>query len=452
MSENWSYVWDVMVICLFLGLATYIRRSFKFFRKFFIPNAIIAGFIGLLLGPQILNLIPFNADHMGTIIYHLMSIGFIALALKDRNTTKNKDIVNTGIIIVNGYVLQGILGFGLSVLMAYTILPDLFPVFGMLLPLGYGQGAGQAYSMGRQWESLGFSNGGNIGLTIAALGLLWACIGGIPLMNYMIKVKKIKPSYSLTNSQEDTVQVEVVKEHVGETESVDGFTIQLFTIGIIYLATYLTLLGLTEVLKNFGTFGNTLSTMLWGFSFIIAALFAILFRFILDVLKKKKVIKREYTSNFLLERISGGAFDIMITASIAAISITILKQYLLPTMVIGTLGGIATILYVIFLGKRMYKNDVLENTLGLYGNLTGVVSTGLALVKEIDPKLESSAGRNLVLGSGAGLFVGFPLMLLLNVPVVGYVSNTPILYLWTMIGLVAYFAILSVVLYLRRVK
>ena len=452
MSENWSYVWDVMVICLFLGLATYIRRSFKFFRKFFIPNAIIAGFIGLLLGPQILNLIPFNADHMGTIIYHLMSIGFIALALKDRNTTKNKDIVNTGIIIVNGYVLQGILGFGLSVLMAYTILPDLFPVFGMLLPLGYGQGAGQAYSMGRQWESLGFSNGGNIGLTIAALGLLWACIGGIPLMNYMIKVKKIKPSYSLTNSQEDTVQVEVVKEHVGETESVDGFTIQLFTIGIIYLATYLTLLGLTEVLKNFGTFGNTLSTMLWGFSFIIAALFAILFRFILDVLKKKKVIKREYTSNFLLERISGGAFDIMITASIAAISITILKQYLLPTMVIGTLGGIATILYVIFLGKRMYKNDVLENTLGLYGNLTGVVSTGLALVKEIDPKLESSAGRNLVLGSGAGLFVGFPLMLLLNVPVVGYVSNTPILYLWTMIGLAAYFAILSVVLYLRRVK
>ena len=406
----------------------------------------------MLLGPQILNLIPFNADHMGTIIYHLMSIGFIALALKDRNTTKNKDIVNTGIIIVNGYVLQGILGFGLSVLMAYTILPDLFPVFGMLLPLGYGQGAGQAYSMGRQWESLGFSNGGNIGLTIAALGLLWACIGGIPLMNYMIKVKKIKPSYSLTNSQEDTVQVEVVKEHVGETESVDGFTIQLFTIGIIYLATYLTLLGLTEVLKNFGTFGNTLSTMLWGFSFIIAALFAILFRFILDVLKKKKVIKREYTSNFLLERISGGAFDIMITASIAAISITILKQYLLPTMVISTLGGIATILYVIFLGKRMYKNDVLENTLGLYGNLTGVVSTGLALVKEIDPKLESSAGRNLVLGSGAGLFVGFPLMLLLNVPVVGYVSNTPILYLWTMIGLVAYFAILSVVLYLRRVK
>ena len=452
MVESWSYIWEILVISLFLGLATYIKRSFKFFKKFFIPNSIIAGFIGLLLGPQILNLVPFDSNRLGTIIYHLMSIGFIALALKDRTTKKNKDIVNTGIIIVNGYVLQGIIGFGLSLLLVYTFMPDLFPVFGMLLPLGYGQGAGQAYSMGRSWEALGFVNGGNIGLTMATMGLLWACIGGIPLMNYLIRVQKIKPAHSLTDPDMNVVKGEIHKEDVGDTESVDGFSIQLFTIGIIYLATYLALSGLTVVLSKLGTFGSTLSAMLWGFSFIVAALFAILFRFIFDILRKKKIVTREYTSNFLLERISGGAFDFMITASIAAISITIFRQYLIPTLLIGTIGGIITVVYIIFVCKRIYKTDVLENMLALYGNLTGVISTGLALVKEIDPNLESSAGRNLVLGSGAGLFVGFPLMLLLNVPVVGFVSNTPILYLWTMLGLLAYFIMLSVTLYLRRVK
>lgn len=452
MSESWAYIWDILVISLFLGLATYIKRSFKFFKKFFIPNAIIAGFIGLLLGPQVLNLVQFDSEHLGTIIYHLMSVGFISLALKDRNTTKNKDIVNTGILIVNGYVLQGIIGFGLSLLMAYTFVPDLFPVFGMLLPLGYGQGAGQAYSMGKSWEALGFSNGGNIGLSVAAMGLLWACIGGIPLMNYLIRVKKIRPSHSITDPDQNIVKGEIKKEDIGDAESVDGFTIQLFTIGIIYLATYLTLQGLTVVLSPLGTFGSTLSAMLWGFSFIIAALYAILFRFIYDSLRNRKVIVREYTSDFLLERISGGAFDFMITASIAAISISILHQYLIPTFLIGTIGGIITVIYIVFACKRIYKTDVLENMLALYGNLTGVVSTGLALVKEIDPNLESSAGRNLVLGSGAGLFVGFPLMLLLNVPVVGFVTNTPSLYLWTMLGLLAYFIMLSVALYLRRVK
>lgn len=452
MSDGWSYIWDILVICLFLGIATYIKRSFRFFEKFFIPNAIIAGFIGLLLGPQVLRLVSFNSEHFGTIIYHLMSVGFIALALKDRSgNVKNRDIVNTGIIIVNGYVLQGIIGFGLSLLMVSTFLPKLFPVFGMLLPLGYGQGAGQAYSMGKQWESLGFVNGGNIGLSMAAMGLLWACIGGIPLMNYLIRIKKIKPSHSI-REDDSSVKGEIKKEDVGDAESVDGFTVQLFTIGIIYLATYLVLKGLTAVLGNFGTFGNTLSTMLWGFSFIVASLLAILFRFVYDLLRKKKLIIREYTSNFLLERISGGAFDFMITASIAAISISILQQYLIPTLAIGTIGGIITVIYIVFVCKRIYNTDILENILALYGNLTGVVSTGLALVKEIDPNLESSAGRNLVLGSGAGLFVGFPLMLLLNVPVVGFVSGKPVLYLWTMIGLVAYFIMLSAVLYFRRVK
>jgi ESS family glutamate:Na+ symporter len=451
MSAGWSYIWDILMISLFLGLATYLKRSFKFFERFFIPNAIIAGFIGLILGPQILGLVSFNADHMGNIIYHLMSVGFISLALKERKKEKNKDVVNTGIIIVNGYVLQGIIGFGLSLFMAYTFIPDLFPVFGMLLPLGYGQGAAQAYSMGKQWESLGFLNGGNIGLSVAAMGLLWACLGGIPLMNYLIRVKKIKPAYD--NSQAiNAPNKEIRKEDIGDAESVDGFTIQLFTIGIIYLATYLVLNGLTSILSNMGTFGNTLSTMFWGFSFIIASLLAILFRFIYDRLRVKKIIVREYTSDFLLERIAGGAFDFMIAASIAAISISILRQYLVPTLIIGMIGGIITVIYIVFVCKRIYKKDVLENMLALYGNLTGIVSTGLALVKEIDPGFESSATKNLVLGSGAGLFVGFPLMLLLNVPVVGFVSHQPIMYLYTMLGLAAYFIFLSVLLYIRRPK
>ena len=450
MSSEWSYVWDILVVSLFLGVATYLKRSFHFFEKFFIPNAIIAGFIGLILGPQVLKLVNFDANHLGNIVYHLMSVGFISLALKSRTKEKNSDIAKTGIFIVSGYVLQGIVGFGLSLFMAYTFLPKLFPVFGMLLPLGYGQGAAQAYSIGKQWESIGFTHGSNIGLSVAAMGLLWACIGGIPLMNYLIKVKKILPSHSNPQVIKSTKIIE--KEDVGEAESVDGFSIQLFTIGIIYLATYLVLVGVSSILMKFGTFGQTFANMLWGFSFIVASILAILFRSIYDLLRKKKVVIREYTSDFLLERIAGGSFDFMITASIAAISISIFKEYLIPTLVIGTIGGFVTVWYTIFVCKRIYNKDVLENILALYGTLTGIVSTGLALVKEIDPNFESNATKNLVLGSGAGLFVGFPLMLLLNVPIVGYVSNKPILYLYTMLAFILYFAVLSLLMYIKRPK
>lgn len=454
MSSEWSYVWDILVLSLFLGLATYIKRSLPFFERFFIPNAIIAGFLGLLLGPQVLNLIQFDSNHLGNIVYHLMSVGFISLALKERKREKNRDIVNTGFFIVSGYVVQGIIGFGLSLIMAMTIFPNLFPVFGMLLPLGFGQGAAQAYSIGKQWElpPVNFSNGGNIGLSIAAIGLLWACLGGIPLMNYLIKVKKILPSHTGTAALKKHTPLEIKKEDVGDTESVDSFSIQLFTIGIIYLVTFIALKGLSALLLSFGPFWQTLSNMLWGFSFIVASIFAILFRTVYDLLRRKKVIVREYTSDFLLERIAGGAFDFMITASIAAISISILSQYLVPALVITIIGGFFTIFYTVFICRRIYKNDVLENILALYGTLTGIVSTGLALVKEIDPDFESSATKNLVLGSGAGLFVGLPLMLILNVPIAGYVTNRPIMYLYTLIGLIVYFVILSILMYIRRPK
>lgn len=448
MASDFAYIWELMVVAVFLGAASILEKNVRFFHRHFIPNAIIAGFIGLFLGPQFLNLVPFDADRLGIIVYHLMSVGFISLALKERSRRRSKDILNTGIFIVSTYVLQGIVGFGFSLLLAFTVIPDLFPAFGLLLPLGYGQGAAQAYSIGRQWEASGFSNGGNIGLSIAAMGLLWACLGGIPLMNFLVRIKKIRPTHSEVG--EYGVKGLAGRSREAIEEPAEKFTVQLFLIGVIYLATYLTLVALSGLLSQSGTLGLTVSNMFWGFSFIIATIYAILVRTVLDRLKAKKILKQEITSDFLLDRISVGAFDFMIAASIAAISISILREYLLPTLVIGIIGGIVTISYTVFICKRIYRTDVLENILALFGMLTGIVSTGLALTKEIDPGLESSASENIVLGSGVGLFLGLPLMLLLSVPVMGIVLNRPVLFLVTMLALVAYFAVLLFLMYINR--
>lgn len=448
MESDFSYVWDIMVVALFLGAASLLERYVPLFKKYFIPTAIVAGFIGLLAGPQMLNLVPFSGDHLSVIVYHLMSVAFIALALKRPKREKSTEAVKTGLFIVSGYVVQGLVGFGLSLFLTYTFFPRLFPAFGMLLPLGYGQGAAQAFSMGRQWEADGFANGGNIGLSVAALGLLWSCIGGIPLMNYLIRVKKILPARSGGASRSAPAPKETEEEEV----SAESFTTQLVLIGVIYLLTYLTIAGLSALLSRAGTFGQTFSNMLWGFSFIVGTVLALLFRAGYDLLLSKKLVKKEIASNFLLDRISGGTFDFMIAASIAAISVTVLREYIVPTLIIGTIGGFVTIWYTVFVCRRIYRTDTLENILTLYGTLTGIVSTGLALVKEIDPDLESTAPRNVVLGSGTGLFIGLPLMLLLGVPIVGIVAHRPILYLYTMLALAAYLVVLLLLMFLRRPK
>ena len=165
------------MLSILLLISTAMKRQLPFFRKNPIPIPVIAGFLGLILGKDVLGIISFNSLRLENLLYHLMNIGFIALSLKASSKVRSKEYVNSGMFIVSNYVVQGLLGFSLSLLFFYTIFPGTFPLSGLLLPLGFGQGPGQAYAMGKQWEELGFTYGGNMGLTIAAMGYIWACAG-----------------------------------------------------------------------------------------------------------------------------------------------------------------------------------------------------------------------------------------------------------------------------------
>ncbi|MEM5947251.1 sodium:glutamate symporter [Spirochaetia bacterium 38H-sp] len=439
MSIDWTFAMDIAVLSLLLLGGTFLKRKVGFFRKFLFPNAIIAGFIGLLLGKDFLGIIDIPEERLGTYVYHLMAVGFIALALKERKQESIPIVVKTGAFIVSGYLLQGIIGFGLGLALLFFI-PNLFPPFGLLLPLGFGQGPGQAFSIGSRWEALGFPHGGNVGLSIATIGFLWACFGGVFLLNILFGKKR-----DIDSSKEMVSQTVVEYDSPGDiplTESIDRLSIQIALIGFVYLLTYLLLKGIESLLAGAGSFGHTFAQLLWGFHFIVGSLLAILLRFVFDILKRKKIMKRNYTNNYLLSRISAGAFDYMITASIAAISISVLKEYLIPVLVVTTVGGIFTSIFVVFLGRRIYKDYWRENSVAVYGNITGTISTGLGLIREIDPLFKSHAAENLVFGSGAGLILGLPLLVVLSLPVYGYVNNAPIYYVITMIILISYFLLL----------
>jgi len=453
MNSSWVLVIDICLLSLFLGVGTFLKRKIPIFKKFLVPNAIIAGFIGLLAGPQVLNIVPKGAlsgSNLEQLVYHAMAIGFIALALKERTREKGVEITNTGIGIVSTYLMQAILGFSITLFMAFTFLKDLFPSFGLLLPLAFGQGPGQASSIGGQWAQIlspagvpGIVGGANIGLSIAAIGFLWACIGGVPLINYFVKKKGFKPGqYAKEKRSVKMVNETDRADDIPLSESIDRLTVQIFLIGIVYLLTWMVISGIQYLLKDFGTLGLTVSNLLWGFHFIIGAVIALGLRIIFDKMKEKKIMNRTYPNNFLLQRIAGASFDYMVTAGITAISISILGKYWIPTITMTTVGMIATMLYVYHLAKRIYSDHVVESTVALYGMLTGTISTGLALLREVDPDFNTPVAKHLVLGSGVGLLFGFPLLILLGLPITGYVIGNNMYYLYTMIAFIGYFIFL----------
>lgn len=445
MMEMWTSVQEYIFLSLFLIIAIILKRKIRFLQRFLIPTSIIAGFIGLILGSEILNWIQLDIEKLGTLIYHLMAVGFISIALKERSTAPvnhRRDNVNTGLAIITSYIAQGIIGFAISLSLAYTFLPRLFPPFGLLLPLGFAQGPGQAFSIGTSWEELGFSNGGNIGLSIATIGFLWAIIFGIPLMNILIRKKK---AWGLED-REKMIRLKSVNIEEKHTENIpkrmfiDSLTVQVVLIGVVYLITYFTLRGISIILAPLGEYGYTVAQLLWGFHFVIATMFAILVRIILNALKRRNWLHIKYPDNYILQRISSGSFDFMIVAAIAALSIATFRENWLPIILITTLGGIFSLVYTVFLCRRIYTNYIVEHIVGLYGQFTGTITTSMALLREIDPDSESNVPENLVLGGAVALPLGVPLMFILGLAVTGYTAQRPVFYFYALGIFILYLA------------
>ena len=51
---------DVGMISVLLIIGTFMRRHFEWFRNLLIPAPITAGLLALLLGPEVLGLLPFS--------------------------------------------------------------------------------------------------------------------------------------------------------------------------------------------------------------------------------------------------------------------------------------------------------------------------------------------------------------------------------------------------------
>ena len=193
-----------------------------------------------------------------------------------------------------------------------------------------------------------------------------------------------------------------------------------------------------------GTGSNLIGTI-YGFNFLFGVLAAVIVKAVMSFLKKHKVIHREYTNTFLLNRISGFAFDLMIVAGICAIQFHLITKYLGVILILGVVGAIATFLYVRFVANKLFPAYENEQFLAFFGMLTGTASTGMILLREADPNLASPASENLVYQNFPAIILGFPILL-----IAGNITANPTSIASAMIMLaiiLTFFVVLNVVLF-----
>ena len=426
-GQVWSFVITMFYLFLAMIVANALRNTIRPLRKLLIPSSVLGGLLLLFAGFVYKKatgneLIP--TATLETLTYHGLGLGFVAMSL--RNIEKKQDkrsksgAFDTGVTVVSGYLLQGTAGMIISLACYYLF--DSFWASGCLLCMGYGQGPGQAYNWGHNYEVLyGFEGGTSFGLTVAAMGFIAASIGGVIYLNKLRRKGIIKTSGDGYYANEQLTAEEIGgKDEIPLAESMDKFTVQLALVFIAYIAAYLFMKGVDMIIETgvLGDFGyNTVRPLLWGFNFLFGTVFAILEKAILRGLKKVGVVKREYTNVFMQNRIAGFMFDVMVVASIAAINLSAFREhtFVIPLTLICVAGGFATYFYLQFLCKRVFPQYPHEAFLSLYGMQTGTASTGVILLREADPNFETQASDNLVYHQPWAIVFGFPMLLLLPV-------------------------------------
>jgi ESS family glutamate:Na+ symporter len=229
-------------------------------------------------------------------------------------------------------------------------------------------------------------------------------------------------------------------------ESVDKLSIQMALMLGVYLLTYFTIRGLSALTVPLGESASSMiSGLLWGFNFIVGALLAMLTRRIIKSLRQNKLMTRQYQNNYLLSRISGFAFDLMIIAGIASINIGDLAGLWLPFILMSVSGALLTLLYLKWLCGKIYPNYYYEGLLSMYGMMTGTISSGVLLLREIDPAFKTPAANNLLSGSGTAILFGAPMLALIGIAPTGMGQT------WLTLGLLLLYTAL-LWLFLLKIK
>ena len=418
---NYDAVWAFMVqlglLLLFLMAGNILRRKIAVLRKAQVPSALLGG--ALLLITNIIakqfghNLI--NNQVMQVVTYHCLAIGFAAMSLKSEKSnhkTNPVQVIEYGALQGAAYMLQAMVGLGITLTLFFLTRNGdkiISYIGGLLLPLGFGQGPGNAMSWDINFTNTPatqFAGNGSFGLSLASIGFVVASVLGVVYINIYKKRGSLHVRKGIPVDEAMFYNVSE-RQEIPDNESVDKFSLQM---GFVVLA-YAISFGFMCFLGSLSDFANNIA---WGFNFLWASLAAMVIKFVVKHLHRTDLMTREYINNYQMDRISGFAFDLMIVAGVTAIRIDDIKNYVLPIVILSVVGALVTYIYIRKVAKECFKGFEHEFFLMSFGTMTGTASNGMIMMKEIDPGLKTPTSSLYILSNFPAMAMIAPLLFTLG--------------------------------------
>ncbi|MDU4962356.1 MAG: sodium/glutamate symporter [Sporomusaceae bacterium] len=435
---------DFAAISVLLAAGYFLRKSVKLFQTYFIPASLIGGVLGLLLGPQVLGLhTSFSlvySDSISQWATILLAVVFAAAFLGEQMGRLSKPALSATLLAGTSHQLQAVFGVAVAFLLAMFI-PDLPLGFGLLPVYALYGGYGFAIAAGVIFADSGYwADGVAVGATLSTLGIIFGIILGMIIINIGVRKGVSKQDYDAAKIAAGikTGYVEVKEREpiglgVSKPSSLDPLALQLALVGIVIACGVV----LRSALISLDPFWNHLP--LFASTLICSGLAGI----VLDQTGLAKYVDKE-----TVNRISGVALDYMIAAAIATTSITVFATYIIPMTIMALIMFALTVWVCFYFGKRWCSRDWFEVSLGIFGMAMGVLSTGLLLIKVVDPDHKTIAAETAAAASTLGYVYQLPYVLLFPFLIM---SDPQFVFICSVVILVA-FLLIGEVCFKTRVK
>lgn len=378
---------DFTIASLLILAGQLIRAKVPFIQKFFIPSSLLAGFMGLILGKNFLNLLPFS-DNMSTYPGVLMIFVFASIGVQGFHFTKKlagkeiRRVVGYGAFCNAADSLQWFVPVLLTILVFSKLWPQLPYGFGLLLASGFMGGHGTAAAVGASLADLGFADAPDLGMTIATVGILAGVFGGIAYVKWATSkgyTQYIKSFEYLSGDYRTGLVEEKNREEMGK-ETVSSIALDPLC---FHLALLTVPVGLGYLLNEqlYARFGISIP------SYAVAFLIALTLYFVLGGRTNTRVYR--YVDKKVISRISGTCTDYLVFFGVAGIKVPVVVEYAVPLTVICLLGIALTWVTLAVLGPTFNAKSWFERSIFVYGYATGVFAIGFLLLRIADPQNKS---------------------------------------------------------------
>ncbi len=365
---------------LIIGFLLIFGRRLKFaiqLERFGLPIAVICGIVGILIGPY--GIFNFLTKETTSIweesLTPLLSIVFATLML-GRSIPDLKGLLKP---IGNQFLLALALGFGqffVGGLVVKYLLPESInvnPLMGCLIEVGFEGGHGAAAIIGNIFDKLGFPEGLDLGLAMATMGLLSSSLIG----SLFILLGKI---FKITN-QTEFIENKENEDFKFNFNIYADLRILLINVGFAGLAILIGVILIKTIRLSstiFGDFSKEVINSLPVFPLILIG--SLLIRYVLE-----KTENTAFISQILQREMGILSTDLLIFSAMASLNLSTVMNNLSTILLLTIFGLLWNILCIAFFSYFVFNDFWFEKGLVEFGNSTGVVASGLLLLRLADP-------------------------------------------------------------------